>query len=64
MAKQSDFLLLAVECGRLMGLSVDAQQRHRYKQLRDSWIALAFIEADIARVEEAVFDQGKTQSIH
>ena len=64
MRKQSDLLLLAAECGRLMGLSVDAKQRRRYKQLRDAWIALAFIDEGIAGVEEAIFDQGKTKSIH
>jgi hypothetical protein len=64
MARQSDLLLRAAVCGRLMNLSVDAKQRQRYKQLRDAWIALAHDRPDLCGEAITNFAECQDGSIH
>lgn len=42
-----EWLWRAAVCGRLMDLSIDPGQKQRFKQLRDSWIALAHDGPDL-----------------
>ena len=64
MTRQSDLLLRAAVCGRLMDLSVDANQKQRFKQLRDAWIALAHDGPDLRGETVAAFVECQNGSIH
>jgi hypothetical protein len=64
MARQSDLLLRAAVCGRLMDLSVDVKQRQRFKALRDAWIALAHDGPDLSGETVAAFVECRDGSIH
>jgi hypothetical protein len=72
---RSDLLRRAAECDVLMQLAADRRDKQIFRQLRDTWIALAhhgpnfsyeIIEAGIAAVEglQSVFDQGTNGTIH
>jgi hypothetical protein len=64
MVRQSDLLVRAAICGRLMDLTVDAKQRQRFKELRDAWIALAHDGPDLHGEAVAAFVECRDGSIH